>query len=401
GGDGGAMDAEEDEEDFGFVPVQMVVEEVPEESADPGAAPAASDVGEGERAWRIEFQPKPEMYAKANEAGLVLRELARLGRIEVEIDGAEVPPLDQLMAEHAYLRWNIRLVTDKDEAAIREVFEFVEDDCILTIAEETPVAAPAAGAFEDEPPAVVPPADEFDPAALLARLTSEVGGGEAAPEAAETAPESAPEPAPAPTAEAPAPQPAAPAEPQEMGVAGLIALAQKATAEVEQAPAPAQPAAPAAAPKPAASGGSSAPAPQATIRVDLDRVDRLINAVGELVIQQAMLSQRVIESGLARSSAVALGLEDLELLTREIQDSVMAIRAQPVKSVFQRMPRLVREAADATGKKVRLVMEGENTEVDKTVIERLSDPITHMLRNAIDHGLESPAEREMEGKPPE
>jgi two-component system chemotaxis sensor kinase CheA len=397
GGDGGAMDAEEDEEDFGFVPVQMVVEEVPEESADPGAAPAASDVGEGERAWRIEFQPNPEMYTKANEAGLVLRELARLGRIEVEIDGAEVPPLDQLMAEHAYLRWNIRLVTDKDVAAIREVFEFVEDDCILTIVEETPAAAPAA-AFEDEPPAVVPPADEFDPAALLARLTGEVGGGEAAPEAAEAAPESAPEPAPAPTAEA-APQPAAPAaEPQEMGVAGLIALAQKATAEVEQAPAPA---APAAAPKAAASGGSSAPAPQATIRVDLDRVDRLINAVGELVIQQAMLSQRVIESGLARSSAVALGLEDLELLTREIQDSVMAIRAQPVKSVFQRMPRLVREAADATGKKVRLVMEGENTEVDKTVIERLSDPITHMLRNAIDHGLEGPAEREMEGKPPE
>src|SRR5690606_14068329 len=279
--------------------------------------------------------------------------------------------------------------------------EFVEDDCILTIAEETPVAAPAAGAFEDEPPAVVPPADEFDPAALLARLTSEVGGGEAAPEAAEAAPESAPEPAPAPTAEAPAPQPAAPAEPQEMGVAGLIALAQKATAEVEQAPAPAQPAAPAAAPKPAASGGSSAPAPQATIRVDLDRVDRLINAVGEVVIQQAMLSQRVIESGLARSSAVALGLEDLALLTREIQDSVMAIRAQPAESAVQRMPPLVREVADRVGKKVRLVMEGENTEVDKTVIERLSDPITHMLRNAIDHGLETPADREATGKPAE
>lgn len=138
-----------------------------------------------------------------------------------------------------------------------------------------------------------------------------------------------------------------------------------------------------------------------TIRVDLDRVDRLINVVGELVIQQAMLAQRVMESGLARSSDIALGLEDLELLTRDIQDSVMAIRAQPVKSVFQRMPRLVREVAEMTGKRVRLVTSGEDTEVDKTVVERLAEPITHMLRNAIDHGLESPEEREAAGKPAE
>lgn len=136
----------------------------------------------------------------------------------------------------------------------------------------------------------------------------------------------------------------------------------------------------------------------ATIRVDLERVDRLIDLVGELVINQAMLAQRVMESEHSRSSTVSLGLDELEQLTRQIQDSVMAIRAQPVKSVFQRMPRLVREIAGSTGKQVRLVMEGEGTEVDKTVIERLSDPITHMLRNAIDHGLETPAERIAAGK---
>jgi two-component system chemotaxis sensor kinase CheA len=136
----------------------------------------------------------------------------------------------------------------------------------------------------------------------------------------------------------------------------------------------------------------------ATIRVDLERVDRLINLVGELVINQAMLAQRVGESGVASSSSVAIGLGELEQLTREIQDSVMAIRAQPVKSVFQRMPRLVREIADSTGKRVRLVTEGEGTEVDKTVIERLSDPITHMLRNAIDHGVETPEQRVEAGK---
>jgi two-component system chemotaxis sensor kinase CheA len=91
----------------------------------------------------------------------------------------------------------------------------------------------------------------------------------------------------------------------------------------------------------------------------------------------------------------------LEQLTREIQDSVMAIRAQPVKSVFQRMPRLVREVAAMTGKSVRLITEGEGTEVDKTVIERLADPLTHMIRNAIDHGLESPEKRAANGKPEE
>ncbi len=135
-----------------------------------------------------------------------------------------------------------------------------------------------------------------------------------------------------------------------------------------------------------------------TIRVDLDRVDRLINLVGELVINQAMLSQRVTEAGLARSSSVAAGLGALEQLTREIQEGVMAIRAQPVKPLFQRMSRIVRELTDATGKQVRLRTEGEATEVDRTVIERLADPLTHMIRNAVDHGVEAPEAREAIGK---
>ena len=143
---------------------------------------------------------------------------------------------------------------------------------------------------------------------------------------------------------------------------------------------------------------AKAAAPAATIRVDLERVDRLIDLVGELVINQAMLAERVAALGLPRMSPVAIGLDELEQLTREIQDSVMAIRAQPVKSVFQRLPRLVREVAAQTGKSVRLELEGEGTEVDKTVIERLIDPLTHMIRNAIDHGLEGPAKRREAGK---
>ena len=137
---------------------------------------------------------------------------------------------------------------------------------------------------------------------------------------------------------------------------------------------------------------------QPTIRVDLERVDLLIDLVGELVIHQSMLAQNVSEAGFQRTSKLAMGLEQLEHLSREIQDSVMAIRAQPVKPVFQRMARVAREVAQMTGKSVRLITEGDGTEIDKTVIEKLSDPLTHMIRNAIDHGLEKPEDRIKAGK---
>ncbi len=138
-----------------------------------------------------------------------------------------------------------------------------------------------------------------------------------------------------------------------------------------------------------------------TIRVDLDKVDRLVNLVGELVITQAMLSQRVAECNLPRNSPVGSGLVELEHLLRDLQEGVMAIRTQPVKSVFQRMPRLVRELSAQTNKQIHLVVKGEGTEVDKTVIERLGEPLTHMIRNAVDHGLETPEERTAAGKPAE
>ena len=149
-----------------------------------------------------------------------------------------------------------------------------------------------------------------------------------------------------------------------------------------------------------ANTGNEAAAKQ-TIRVDLDKVDRLVNIVGELVITQAMLTQRVIEGGVQLNSLAGNALTELEHLLRDLQESVMSIRTQPVKSIFQRMPRLVRELAAQTDKQVRLVVQGEATEVDKTVIERLGEPLTHMIRNAVDHGFESPGERVAAGKPAE
>ncbi|MEO8683897.1 MAG: chemotaxis protein CheA, partial [Devosia sp.] len=134
-------------------------------------------------------------------------------------------------------------------------------------------------------------------------------------------------------------------------------------------------------------------------RVDLDKVDRVVNMVGELVITQSMLTQQMDETLRARYTELVRGLEVLAQTTRGLQDSVMAIRAQPVKSVFSRMPRLVRELGLKTAKKIKLETIGENTEIDKTVIEQLSDPLTHMIRNSADHGIETPDKRLAKGKP--
>ncbi|MGL4440465.1 MAG: chemotaxis protein CheA, partial [Bosea sp. (in: a-proteobacteria)] len=141
------------------------------------------------------------------------------------------------------------------------------------------------------------------------------------------------------------------------------------------------------------------PAMVRTIRVDLDRVDRLMNLVGEIVITQSMLIDRSRNLPVLHALQLTEGIEALTRQTRELQDQVMAVRAQPVKTVFQRMPRVVRDLATLLGKEVRLVTHGEDTEVDKTIIEELADPLTHMIRNALDHGLEKPDERIAAGKP--
>jgi two-component system chemotaxis sensor kinase CheA len=138
-----------------------------------------------------------------------------------------------------------------------------------------------------------------------------------------------------------------------------------------------------------------------SVRVDLDRVDRLVNMVGELVITQAVLTEQMNDNESGGAPQFAQGLEDLATHTRDIQECVMAIRMQPVKSVFARMPRLVRDIAAKLDKKVKLVTEGEQTEVDKTVIEEIADPLTHMIRNSADHGIEDAAVRLAAGKPEE
>ncbi len=292
------------------------------------------DAGE----FTIRFRPTRELYQSASEPLFILRELSGLGTTTIECDTSSVPALEAFDPSASYLAWTITVSGAESEDSLREPFDFVEDQCELEITSASPIPVVEALLGEPEELQSLPDLEEA---------------------VAETAPV---EPEPMPEAKTPA-------EPPE---------------QAEQSET---------APKASETAKQSANAAPATIRVDLERVDRLINLVGELVVNQAMLSQRVVEAGLTETSSVMMGLDELEQLTREIQDSVMAIRAQPVKSLLQRMSRVVREAADATGKIVRLRTEGETTEIDKTVIERLADPLTHMIRNAVDHGLEVPEKR--------
>lgn len=291
--------------------------------------------------WTVRLRPQDALYASGNEPFHLLRALADLGTASIACDLSALPRLEALEPETGYLTWTVHLTGEMTEADIRAVFDFVEDVADITITGGIEVAE-------------LPP----DPV----------------PEIAQDALVMSPPPL---------------ALPKGIPVALLPA---DTAAIISLPPAPATPQDRPAAPTEAAA---------ATVRVDLDRIDRLVNLVGELVINQAMLAQSVTEAGLPANSAVMNGLEAFMMLTRDIQDSVMMIRAQPVKPLFQRMARIVREASAAVGKEVRLRSEGEGTEVDKTVIERLADPLTHMIRNAVDHGLETPEARRAAGKPEE
>ena len=292
----------------------------------------------GKRKYHVSFIPDAQLLQFANEPLLLIRELSSLGELTTEIDISKVPSLAELKPDEIALSWEFELVTEKGEEDILEVFEFVEDDCKIEV-------------------------------------TLKDGGEAEAPQDAAAAPE------PEMVEEAPA---AAPAKEEEAAAPAAV-------------PAKAKETKPAAAKKTAAAApaaGGAAAGKVSSIRVDLDRVDRLVNMVGELVITQAMLHQQSADLPQEFGQLMARGFEDLGMHTRELQESVMAIRMQPVSSVFARMPRLVREVSAKLGKKVDLVTSGENTEVDKTVIELLADPLTHMIRNSLDHGIEDPDERQ-------
>ncbi|MEO7224117.1 MAG: chemotaxis protein CheA, partial [Devosia sp.] len=355
---GESSDEGDDEFDIDFTPVMV---EIPGADPEPKAlsddtflhVPLAVEKGH----WEIRFAPHRELYARANDPLLLFRELANQGELSVVAKLHEIPPLSDFEPFGVYCAWELTLISpDATVNDIAEVFEFVEGNCDLSIVQlaKAPAAEPT---LADLAAAVaLPPAAAEEDALSFADLAE--------------------------TVQRETPQRVAPAapEPKLKPVATPLAAVEdpddRRTGAEDRRGAGVQ-----------------------SIRVDLDKVDRVVNMVGELVITQSMLTQQMDDTLRAHYQELVRGLEVLAQTTRGLQDAVMAIRAQPVKSVFSRMPRLVRELALKTEKKIKLETIGEATEIDKTVIEQLSDPLTHMIRNSADHGIESPEKRLKAGKP--
>ncbi|MGY6637454.1 MAG: chemotaxis protein CheA [Erythrobacter sp.] len=302
---------------------------------DLGGPPASAEAPppDGPAKWLVHIRPHAGAMDNGGEPVLWLRELARLGGECVRCDAGGVPGIDGLSVDDGYLGWSFRMPGHVSRDEVAEIFDFAGESCSL--------------AYGDD--AAIPPRRAAGAASPAVGAQDDAAPGTVSPKADQGDRAKTP----------PASTGAAPAEP-------------------------------------AAPPAAATPASQ-SVRIDLAKLDRLIDAVGELVIAQSMLAQRLENESFSHIEELAL----LETLVRDIQEHAMAFRAQPISAVFGRVPRLLRELASNTGKHVKLQVSGETTELDKTVIERLSEPMTHLIRNAVDHGIEPPAERIAAGKEPE
>ncbi len=292
------------------------------------------------RTWHIRMGLPRDAMANGTNPLLLLDELREMGEAIVTARTDAVPSLAEIDPATCYISWQIVLRTSEPLSAIEDVFLFIRDDMDLEI---LPVDAAASGT--------------------------------AAPAAAPLAP---------PQADASAAS-AARAVPVPQQAAFQDAASQVAASHPVTAPAAA----------PAVSSERREARANASVRVPAERLDELMERVGELVITQSRLRQISILSNDQQVKAVA---EEIERLVLELRDTTMGIRMLPIGSLFSRFRRVVHDLSRDLGKQVDLIMEGEETELDKTVIEQLNDPLVHMIRNSIDHGLEAPEERIAAGK---
>jgi two-component system chemotaxis sensor kinase CheA len=272
--------------------------------------------------WQIKFIPEHHLVQTGNDPLLLFNALADLGEVTIVAFATELPALNDIDAEEIYLSWNLTLQSSASEDDIKEVFEWVEDECELIITKEEQINS------------VLPTTEES---------TQEI-----------------------------LPEPFLPT-----------------TIEKPAVP---------------STNSSDKPSSKAkndlgSIRVGVDKVDSLINLMGELVITQSMLSELGNDFDLSKVERLNSGLEQLLQNTKELQESVMRIRMLPISFAFNRFPRLVHDLSKKTGKEVELILKGEQTELDKTVMEQIGDPLVHLVRNAVDHGIESAEVRLANGKP--
>jgi two-component system chemotaxis sensor kinase CheA len=312
----------------------------------PAAAPVA--VPAAPHTYLILFRPAPGAFAAGANPLFLLDELAHLGRCHAMPRTHAVPALADLDPARAYLYWEILLATVAGETAVRDAFMFVPEGTAWTVR-------------------AVAPSDLFEHPELAAWL-AERALSEKEIEPAELQAFRQPEPAPVP--EAPAAEKPAP----------------------EKLPVPHPPAG-----KPGKKETGAHHADAGTsIRVASDKLDGLMNLVSELVTTQARLSLYAEQNALPDLIAIA---ENVEKISRQLRDNTFSICLIPLETVVIRFQRLVRDLSHELGKEVAFVTEGTDTELDKTIIENLADPLLHILRNSIDHGIESADERRRKGKP--
>lgn len=359
----------------------------PDESAEPdksaereeSAEPEDEDAGPGR--YHLRISPRTAKVDKELHLDPLFEQLRALGPCTVTLDGGGVPELSDLDPQSLYLAWDVDVTTTSGRSAIEDLFFFTDIDMDVDIRK-----------IADDAPAFQPRhicKQAVDPDGGFRLAESEPGGSLDFFEAE-------------------------PAKPKKLGEilveegallqedledalkqqkpigkilteAGLVTAQQvehavakqQATREAPQAPKP-----------PQKDAGTS-------LRVAADKLDTLVDLVGELVIVQAQISQVVSERGDPMLTALS---EQLERLSAELRDSTLGIRMLAIGSTFSKFRRLVRDISSELGKEIELVTRGEETELDKTVIERLGDPLVHLLRNSLDHGIEMPAERTAAGK---
>jgi two-component system, chemotaxis family, sensor kinase CheA len=317
----------------------------------PIAAPAQSKAREEapEKAtYRIRFIPAREIFASGSNPLTLLAELRDLGPCNVVAQTAGFPPLEEMDPEACYVYWDVILTTDQGENAIRDVFIFVEDDCELKIEKIARHDQLAEGEDQKKLGEILVERGDMTRDEMEAVLSEQRRFGELAVSK------------------------------------GLIPEAKVQSALVEQ-----RHLKEVRQEKQGSEGASS-------IRVPAERLDLLVNLVGELVTVQARLSQTATGRADAELTAIA---EEVERLTGELRDSALNIRMLPIGSTFSKFKRLVRDLSAELGKEIEMTTDGAETELDKTVIERLNDPLVHLIRNSLDHGIEKPEVREQAGKP--
>jgi len=335
------IEAARDDEDFDQEKIRHTSKRLTEtlastadqnQSADESKQKAGSGgaTDSGITTFTITFIPEHSLAKTGNDPIFLFSALAELGELTTEANTQDLPSLIDIDAQELYLSWKLTLKTTAKETEIAEVFEWVEDECLLEITQEASKEPSKANIDVQEQPktAIEPEAPKVNQEAVNKNSVKNSTN-----------------------------------EPDK------TASKNKAKAEV------------------------------GSIRVGVDKVDNLINLVGELVITQSMLSELGNDFDMNKVEKLTNGLEQLLQNTKELQESVMRIRMLPISFVFSRFPRLVHDLAMKTDKEMELVIKGEQTELDKTVMEQIGDPLVHLVRNAADHGIETSEVRLAKGKP--